>query len=168
MLADVVRRKGTTAGSLDGGGWRELNALGVPWFDCLARILSKVEEIGVWPEGLLDAFFAMIPKADGDATPLGQRPFSVSGNGFLILCTVLVGGAVRWSSDVHLFVADVIKSFDPVDRAYWIGFSVVLGFRLGFGMRTSSTMLMCVCGSSWPLALVSRGLGMVGFLRGAP
>ena len=43
----------------------------------LARILSKVEELGVWPDGLLDAYIAMIPKTDGDATPLGQRPLSV-------------------------------------------------------------------------------------------
>ena len=27
--------------------------------------------------GLLDAYIAMIPKTDGDATPLGQRPLSV-------------------------------------------------------------------------------------------
>ena len=31
----------------------------------------------VWPDGLLDAYIAMIPKTDGDATPLGQRPLSV-------------------------------------------------------------------------------------------
>ena len=37
----------------------------------------KVEEVGVWPEGLLDAFVAMIPKVDGGATPLGQRPLFV-------------------------------------------------------------------------------------------
>ena len=77
MLADVVRRNGATAGSLDGWGWRELKVLLVDWFDGLARILAKVEDIGVWPEGLLDAQFAMMPKADGDATPLGQRPLSV-------------------------------------------------------------------------------------------
>ena len=41
----------------------------VSWFDRLARILSKVEDTGVWPEGLLDAHFAMIPKTDGGATP---------------------------------------------------------------------------------------------------
>ena len=29
------------------------------------------------PDGLLDAYIAMIPKADGDATPLGQRPVCV-------------------------------------------------------------------------------------------
>ena len=78
MLADVVRRKGATAGSLDGWGWMELKVLPAPWFvDGLARILSKVEETGVWPEGLFDAKIAMIPKTDGDATPLGQRPLSV-------------------------------------------------------------------------------------------
>ena len=76
MLAEVVRRKGATAGSLDGWGWRELKVLPVPWVDGLARILSKVEETGVWREGLLDAEIAMIPKTDGDATPLGQRLLS--------------------------------------------------------------------------------------------
>ena len=49
----------------------------VSWFDELARILSKVEDFGIWPDGLLDAYIAMIPKADGDSTPLGQRPLSV-------------------------------------------------------------------------------------------
>ena len=77
ILADVVRRKGATAGSLDGRGWRELKVLLVAWVDGLARILTLVEDTGVWPDGLLDAYIAMIFKADGDATPLGQRPLSV-------------------------------------------------------------------------------------------
>ena len=74
MLADVVRSKGATAGSLDGWGWRELKVLPVSWYDGLARILTSVEDTGVWPDGLLDAYIAMIPKTDGVATPLGQRP----------------------------------------------------------------------------------------------
>ena len=77
MLADVVQRKGVTAGSLDGWGWRELKVLPVSWYDELARILTLVEDTGVWPDGLLDAYITMIPKTDGDATPLGQRPLSV-------------------------------------------------------------------------------------------
>ena len=48
-----------------------------PWDDELAGILTLVEDTGVWPEGLLDAYIAMILKSDGDATPLGQRPLSV-------------------------------------------------------------------------------------------
>ena len=72
MLADVVQRKSATAGSFDGWGW-----LPVSWYDGLARILSLVEDTGVWPDGLLDASITMIPKTDGDATPLGQRPLSV-------------------------------------------------------------------------------------------
>ena len=43
----------------------------------MAILLELVETTGVWPQGLLDAFFAMIPKADGDSTPLGQKPLSV-------------------------------------------------------------------------------------------
>ena len=77
MLYDVVHRKSATAGSLDGWGWKELKVLPVSWFDELARILTLVEDNGVWPDGLLDAYIAMIPKTDGDATPLGQRPLSV-------------------------------------------------------------------------------------------
>ena len=77
LLADVVRRKKVTAGGLDGWGWREFKVLPVSWFDGLARILSCVEDSGIWPDGLLDAYIAMIPKTDGDATLLDQRPLSV-------------------------------------------------------------------------------------------
>ena len=36
-----------------------------------------MEEDGEWPDGLLDAYISMIPKTDGNATPLGQRPLCV-------------------------------------------------------------------------------------------
>ena len=153
MLAEVVHRTGATAGSLDGWGWREFKALPVSWLDGLARIFSKVEDIGVWPEGLLDAYIALIPKIDGDATPLGQRPLSVLPIVYRIWASARMGQLEDWfrswvqdsvfsagcgrssveawyttaldieevlsgavDSDVHLFVADVIKSFDTVDR----------------------------------------------------
>ena len=152
MLADVVPRKGVTAGSLDGWVWRELKVLPTPWFDGLARILSLVEDTGVWPDGLLDAYIAMIPKTAGDATPLGQRPLSVLPIVYRIWASARMGQLGCWfqswvpqsvfsaggggsveawystsldieevlscatDSDVHLFVADVIKSFDTVDR----------------------------------------------------
>ena len=35
-----------------------------------------MEDFGIWPDGLLDAYIATIPKTDGDATLLGQRPLS--------------------------------------------------------------------------------------------
>ena len=134
-----------TAGSLDGWAWREMKSLPVAWFDGLARVLSKVEEVGVWPDGLLDAHIAMIPEADGDATLLGQRPLSVLLVVYRICATARmvqvpnsvysVGGArisvEAWyttaldteevlsgavASDINLFVADVIRSFDTVDR----------------------------------------------------
>ena len=77
MLVDVVRKKKSTAGGLDGWGWKELKTLPLPCFVGLPRILRLVEETGVWPDGLLDAYVAMIPKSGGDATPLGQRPLCV-------------------------------------------------------------------------------------------
>ena len=153
MLADVVLRKGVSAGSLDGWEWRELKALPVSWFDELARILTKVEDLGVWPDGLLDAYIAMIPKTDGDATPLGQRPLCVLPVVYRIWAAARMGQLEGWFKSwvpdsvfsagggrgsveawytsaldieevlsgatdphVHLFVADVVKSFDTVDR----------------------------------------------------
>ena len=59
MLADVVQRKSATAGSLDGWEWRELKVLPVSWQDELACILTKVEDFGIWPDGLLDAYIAI-------------------------------------------------------------------------------------------------------------
>ena len=91
MLADVVQRKSSTAGGLDGWGWRELKVFPVSWYDELARILSKVEDFGVWPDGLLDAYIAMIPKTDGDATPLGQRPLSVLPIVYRVLASARMG-----------------------------------------------------------------------------
>ena len=77
MLFEMVQKKSATAGSLDGWGWRELKALPVAWFDRLASLFTLIEEEGIWPDGLLDGYIAMIPKSDGDSTPLGQRPLCV-------------------------------------------------------------------------------------------
>ena len=148
-LFQVVRCKTATAGSLDGWGWRDLQSLPVPWFDGLARILAKVEELGVWSEGLLDAYIAMIPKVGGDSTPLGQRPLSAlpvvhriwasarmkqlegwfqswvpssvygAGNGRSSVeawKTTALDIEEAVDTHVHIFVADVVKSFDTVDR----------------------------------------------------
>ena len=142
----MVCWKKVTAGGLDGWGWREFKVLPVSWFDGLARILSCVEDFGIWPDGLLDAYIAMIPKVDGDASPFGFFPwFIVLGllprwvsdwfRSWVPDSVFSAGGGRRsveaWyttaldieevlsgvvDSDVHLFVADVVKSFDTVDR----------------------------------------------------
>ena len=60
-------------------------------------LIPLVEEVWVWPEGLLDSYFAMSPKVDGDATPLGQRPLlrASCGVSYLGICSYdAVGGLV--------------------------------------------------------------------------
>ena len=66
--------KKSTAGGLDGWAWNEIKALSLSWFVGLALFLRQIEAAGRRPQGLLDACIAMIPKAEGDSTPLGQRP----------------------------------------------------------------------------------------------
>ena len=118
------------------------------------RIFTKVEDLGVWPDGLLDAYIAMIPKTGGDATPLGQRPLSVLPIVYRVWASARMvqledwfkswvpdsvfsagggrGSVEAWKTSALilrkfflvpltlifiLFVADVIKSFDTVDRS---------------------------------------------------
>ena len=52
--------------------------------------------MGVWPDGLLDAYIAMIPKTDGDATPLGQRPLSVLPVVYRIWASARMGQLDGW------------------------------------------------------------------------
>ena len=81
-----MQKKKPNAGSLDGWVWREFKALPVVWFDKVDKILSLVESEGVWPDGIWDAYIAIIPKVDGDATPLGYRPFVCASH-----CVLVVG-----------------------------------------------------------------------------
>ena len=66
-LQEVAKATQSTAGGLDGWAWNELKAPSLPWFSGLAILLELVETSGVWPQSLLDAYVAMIPKADGDS-----------------------------------------------------------------------------------------------------
>ena len=81
-LQEVATAKKTTAGGLDGWAWTEIKALPLPWFSGLAILLELVETTGTWPQGLLDAYIAMISKAP-------QCPPS---------CVQAVGLSQTWSS----------------------------------------------------------------------
>ena len=81
-LQEVVRAILSAAGGLDGWAWSKVKALPLPWFSGLAVHFGMV---GVWPQGLLDAYVAMIPKADGDS----EAPQCSSGG--LQVCGPLFG-----------------------------------------------------------------------------
>ena len=145
-LLDVAGAKRSTAGGLDGWAWNEVKALPFPWFSGLAILLNMMELSGCWLQGLLDAYIAMIPKADGDATSLGQRLISVLPVVYRLWASLRphlqewvqgwvpqsVSSVEAWfstaldieevlagagSDQPHVLVADVIKSFDTVDRS---------------------------------------------------
>ena len=95
-LQEVVRAKKSTAGGLDGWAWNEIKALPLPWFSGLAILLELVESTGTWPQGLLDAYIAMIPEADVDSTPLGQRPLSVLQVVYRLWASLRLGHLREW------------------------------------------------------------------------
>ena len=152
-LCEVAMAKKSTAGGLDGWAWNEIKALSLSWFVGLALVLRQIEAAGRWPQGLLDAYIAMIPKAEGDSTPLGQRPLCVLPVVYRLWASVRLAHLKEWfyswvpdsvfsagkgvssvdawyatsidieevlshtcHNDFHIFVADVVKSFDTVDR----------------------------------------------------
>ena len=115
-------------------------------------ILLRLQVLG--PQGLLDAYIAMIPKNDGDSTPLGQRPLSVLPVVYRLWASLRLGHLREWvegwlpksvyslgngfssveawfstaldiedvlsgtgGDQLHVMVADVIKSFDTVVRS---------------------------------------------------
>ena len=55
-----------------------------------------VEPTGVWPQDLLDAYVAMIPKADGDSSPWGQRPLSVLPVVYRLWASLRLGHLKDW------------------------------------------------------------------------
>ena len=153
-----------------------------------------VDADGAWPEGLLDAHIAMIPKADGDATPLrplcvlpvflgfgpyawmikSQGPDSVlrPGGGrssveawFSTAIDIEECLAAGIDSEVHLFVADVVKSFDTVD--WGILDRVPSSLGLPGWMRTLDIMHGCGCVSSLLWVWGSLGLEMKVSEKGA-
>ena len=76
-LHEVAMAKKSTAGGLDSGAWNEIKPLSLSWFVGLASVLRQIEAAGRCLQGLLDAKIARIAKAEGDSTPLGQRPLCV-------------------------------------------------------------------------------------------
>ena len=189
MLADVVQRKGCTAGSLDGWGWslRSSVFLGMmSWraFSPRLRILG-FGLMGCW------IYTAMIPKTGGDAPSWSEtckcspdRLSCSSSLGYLILSSVLevvVGrwklGILLWILRKFLLVLWTLMSMFLLQMSlsllirfigvFWIVFCAVLGFLAGFVMLILSIMLVSGCGLSWRLALASPGLVM-GVPQGCP
>ena len=64
----------------------------------LASVLRQIEAAGQWPQGLLDAYIAMIPKAEGDSTPIGLRPLCVLRVVYRLWASVRLAHLEKWFS----------------------------------------------------------------------
>ena len=157
LLADVITRKGATAGSLDGWKWRELKVLPVSWYDELARILTKVEDVGVWPDGLLDAYVAMIPKTDGD-TPLGQRLLSVLPVVHRIWASARMCQLEDWF--LSLGCLNLSSVLEVVVGRWKLGFLLLLILRKFLLVLLILTFISSLRMLSSPLILLTGGFGI--------
>ena len=106
-LDEVALAKKSTAGGLDRWAWNETKALSLSWLVGLALVLRRIEALGRWPQGRLDAYIAMIPLCVllvGYRTVFGQvRPSPAAGiPGFPLLY-------------FHIFVGNVVKPFDIME-----------------------------------------------------
>ena len=128
-LQEVARAKKSTAGGLDGWVWNEVKALSLPWFSGVAILLELFETTGVWPQGSLNAKLAMIPKVDGDSTPLGHRPLSV-------LPGVLPGVYRLWASLRLGHLQEWVEGWLPVSV-----------FSLGNGLSSTEAWFATALGS---------------------
>ena len=172
MLAEVVHHNGTTAGSLDGWGWWEFKTLPVSWFDFLARIFSKVEYTGVWPEGLLDAEIALIPKTDGDATP-SARGLLVFYRLFTVCGPLLVWSSLRTGSGLWFLILSSVLGVVEVRLMLCILLHLILK-RCFLGLLTLMFIFLLLMLLS-PFDKVDRGildkvlssLGLPGWFRHA-
>ena len=91
-LQEVAKANKSTAGGLDGLAGNEVKALSLPLFSGLAILLERVESTGDWPQGLLDAYIAMIPKLMAIQPRLVRGPWCSPG------CLQAVGLSQAWSS----------------------------------------------------------------------
>ena len=91
----LVPKKLLLVGWMGGLGMR-LKLSPLPWFSGLAILLELVETTGSLATGSLDAYIAMIPKADGDSAPLGQRPLSVLPVVYRLWASLRLGHLREW------------------------------------------------------------------------
>ena len=138
--------------------------------------LALVETTGTWPQGLLDAYIDMIPKADGDSTPSVNGPSACSQlctgcgppfgldifgsglKGWLPQSVFSLGNGLSsveaWFSTA-LDIEEVLQLTGPFWIALWGGFEgliflIIIRFVSGFSLR---------------LVLENPGVGMVVFLK---
>ena len=81
--------------------------------------LRQIEIAGKWLQGLLDAYIAMILKAKGDSTPLGQRPLCVLPVVYRLWASVRLAHLKNWfCSWVPDSVFSAGKNVSSVDAWY--------------------------------------------------
>ena len=152
-LHAVVLSEKATSGGLDGWGWNELKALPLSWYVGLALVLRQVDGSRCWPQGLLDAYITMIPKADGDSALLGQRPLCVLPVVYRLWASVGLSHFQDW---FYSNVTDAVKSAGKEYPA------LMPGMRRPWILRRCSVELMTIMSTYLWLMLLCPSMQYIG------
>ena len=135
----------------------------MPWFSGLAVLLNLVEDTGVWPQGLLDACIAMIPEADGDSTPLGQRPLSVLPVVYRLWASLRLGHLREW---VEGWLPKSVYSIGNGLSSVEAWFSTALDIEEVLSGTGGDNCMFCLLMSLSPLICALGRLGLPDWFRG--
>ena len=173
----MVGAKKSTAGSLNVWVWNEIKSLPLAWFFGLGAGYSPEYGGGCCflASGVLDAYIAMIPKVDGDSTPLGQRTFcvlSVIDRLWASLSGLLTSRIGSWAGflsglkrgfSTALEVEEVLPGAWVINCMSWLLMLLTLLTPLtGFFLTVHLVALVCLPGSGrFTLHITIRsGLGL--------
>ena len=125
-VVEVLRhfRDGTSPGvrGIPVGVWKSLPE---PFFQAVADLLGRVETVGEWPDELVKAYVAMIPKASGGTRPQDQRPITV-------LDVVY-----------RIWAKGIVLTWAPILHGTYLG-SAAMGFRAQSGTLHLAQLLQDV------------------------
>jgi hypothetical protein len=119
LFATLRRMKRKSAAGMDAWSVDELRALPMAYWDRPAALLRVVETTGRWPAALARGLLSLIPKGQGVADPLKQRPVSVMSIVYRLWAATRLGEVIEWQEE---WVHSGLHGFRPAHGAedvYW-------------------------------------------------
>lgn len=100
LQAVLTKMKPDSAVGPDAWSVSDLKNLPVPLLQLLIPLFQKIEETGLWPQPLLHGYCSLIPKTEGNMSPLGQRPLGVMSCIYRLFAAYRLKDVISWQEEV--------------------------------------------------------------------